>query len=156
MDTRSPECHYRCIQYPVVIPSILRISSLQSDHGMCAKGKKSRRQNPTSNPSMAIQTLLPLLCPLLHDWSSLLLNSETMLLPPSNQKTFKPKLNINKLLLAVCPLSGNASLNTKFLRGYPKSYSLHGAQEQNLSINPVGESGIAGVWNAKFVWFLVI
>ena len=45
---------------------------------------------------------------------------------------------------------------SKFLRGYPKSYSPHGAQEQNLSINPVGEGGMAGVWNGKSIQFLVI
>ena len=89
------------------------------------------------------------------DRSLLLPNSETTLLPPSNQKALKPQLNINKLTLAFWPLSGNAFLNTKFLRGRPKSYSPHGAQEQNLSINPVGESGMAGVWNGKSIRFLV-
>ena len=97
----------------------------------------------------------PLLFSLLYDQPLLLPNSETTLLPPSNQKALKPQLNINKLTLAVWPLSGNASLNTKFLRECPKSYLPHGAQEQNLSINPVGESGIAGVWNGKSILFLV-
>ena len=58
----------------------------------------------------------PLLFSLLYDQPLLLLNSETTLLPPSNQKALKPQLNINKFTLAVWPLSGNASLNTKFLR----------------------------------------
>ena len=31
----------------------------------------------------------------------------------------------------------------------------HGAQEQNLSMNPVGESGMAGVWKRKSIHFLV-
>ena len=56
---------------------------------------------------------------------------------PTFQKALKPQLNINKLTLAAWLLSGNASLNTRFLRGCQKSYSPHGAQEQNLSINSV-------------------
>ena len=97
----------------------------------------------------------PLLFSLLYDQPLHLPNSVTMLLPPSNQKALKPQLNINKLTLAVWPLSGNASLNTKFLRECPKSYSPHGAQEQSLSINPGWGSGIAGVWNWKSIQFLV-
>ena len=97
----------------------------------------------------------PLLFSPLYDRPLLLPNSETTPLPPSNQKPFKPQLNINKLTLAVWPLSGNASLNAKFLRECPKSYSPHGAQEQNLSVSPVEESGMAGVWNGKSIQFLV-
>ena len=58
----------------------------------------------------------PLLFSLLYNQPLLLPNSETTLLPPSNQKALKPQLNINKLTLAVWPLSDIASLNTKFLR----------------------------------------
>ena len=61
---------------------------------------------------------------LLYCRSLLLPNSETTLLFPSNQKALKPQLNINKLTLAVWSLSGNASLNTKFLRECPKSWRL--------------------------------
>ena len=138
IDTRPSECCNQ-IKCPVVRPNVLCVSSLQSDHVMCAKDKKSERENFASNPSMEIQTLVPLLFSLLYDQPLLLPNSETSLLPPSNQKALKPQLNINKSSLAVWPLSGNASLNTKFLRECPKSYSPHGAQEQNLSVNPVGE-----------------
>ena len=96
-------------------------------------------------PAWRSRPWYPLLFSLLYDQPLLLPNSETTLLPPSNQKALKPQLNINKLTLAVRPLSGNASLNTKFLRECPKSYLPHGAQEQNLSINPVGENGIAAL-----------
>ena len=110
MDTRPSECCNQCVQCPVVRPTVLCVSSLQSDHDMCAKDKKSERENFASNPSMEIQTLVPLLFSLLYDQPLLLPNSETTLLPPSNQKALKPQLNINKLTLAVWPLSGNASL----------------------------------------------
>ena len=139
----------------MVRPSVLCISSLQSDYEMCGKDKKSERENLASNSRMAIQTMVPLLFLLLYDQPLLPQNSETMLLSPCNQKTLKPQLNINKLTLAVCLLSGNASLNTKFLRRCPKLYSPYGAQEQNSSMDPVGESGIVGVWNRKLIQFLV-
>ena len=58
MDTRLSECRNRQIQCPVVRPTLFCISSLQSDHEMCAKDKKSERENPASNPSMVIQTLV--------------------------------------------------------------------------------------------------
>ena len=59
MDTRpSARCNQR-IQCPVVRPPVLCISSLQSDYEMCAKDKKSERENLASNPSMEIQTLVP-------------------------------------------------------------------------------------------------
>ena len=58
MDTRPSECCNRRMQRPVV--SVLCISSLQSDHEMCAKDKKSERKNLASNSSMEIQTLVPL------------------------------------------------------------------------------------------------
>ena len=94
--------------------------------------------------------------PLLYDQPLLLQNLETMLFPSSNQKDLKPQLSINKLTLAIWPMSGNASLNTKFLRGCPKSYSPHGAQEHNLSTNLAGKSGKAGVWDGKSIQFPVI
>ena len=146
MDTRPSECRTRHVQCPVVRPAVLRISSRQSDHEMCAKDKKSERENPASNPSMAIQTLVfpPVSSPIRIN-PLLLPNSETTLLPPSNQEALKPELNINKLTLAVWSLSGNASLNTKFLRECPKLYSPHGAQQQNLSINLAGKYGKDGV-----------
>ena len=97
--------------------------------------------------------LFPL--PYVYDHPQLLSNSESTLPPPSNQKALKPQLKIDKLILTVWLLLGNASLNNKFLRGCPNSYSRYGAQEQNLSINPVGESGMADVWNWKFIQFLV-
>ena len=137
MDTRPSECRNRRAQCPVVRTAVLRISSLQSDHEMCVKDKKSERENLSSNPSMEIKTLVPPPVSLLYNRPLLLPNLEPKLLPPSNQKALKPQLNINKLTLAVWPLSGNVSLYTKFLRVCPKSYPPHGAQEQNLSINPV-------------------
>ena len=60
MDTRLSECCNRHVQCPVVRPTVLCVSSLQSDHEMCAKDKKSERENFASNPSMEIQTLVPL------------------------------------------------------------------------------------------------
>ena len=157
MDTRPSECCNRRVQCPVVRPTVLCISSLQSDHEVCAKYKKSERENFASNPSMEIETLVPppVFSPIRSTSTSSEFRDYCTLLPPSNQKALKPQLNINKLTLAVWPLSGNASLNTKFLRECPRSYSPHGTQEQNLSINPVGESGIAGVWNRKSIQFLV-
>ena len=151
VDTRPSECCNRRMQRPVV--SVLCISSLQSDHEMCAKDKKSERKNLASNSSMEIQTLVPL--PVFSPIRSTPPSSEFRDYATSNQKALKPQLNINNLTLAVWPLSGNASLNTKFLRECPKSYSPHGAQEQDLSMNPAGESGMAGVWNGKLVQFLV-
>ena len=59
MDTRPSECCNRRVQCPVVRPSVLCVSSLQSDHEMCAKDKKSERENFASDPSMEIQTLVP-------------------------------------------------------------------------------------------------
>ena len=59
MDTRPSECCDQCIQCPVVRPTVLCISSLQSDQEMCAKDKKSERENFASNPSMEIQALVP-------------------------------------------------------------------------------------------------
>ena len=60
-----------------------------------------------------------------------------MLLPPSNKKALQSQLNIDELTLAVLLLSSNASLDTKFLRGYPKSCLPLGALEQILSMNLV-------------------
>ena len=59
MGTRPSECCSRRIQCPVVRPIVLCVSSLQSDHEMCGKDKKSERENFASNPSMEIQTLVP-------------------------------------------------------------------------------------------------
>ena len=86
MDTRPSECCNQCVQCPVVRFTVLCVSSLQSNHEMCAKDKKSGRENFASNPSIEIQTLVPLL----YDQPLLLPNSETTLLPPSNQKALKP------------------------------------------------------------------
>ena len=58
-NTRPSECCNRRVQCPVVRPSVLCISSLQSDHEMCAKDKRSEGENPASNPGMAIRTLVP-------------------------------------------------------------------------------------------------
>ena len=43
----------------MVRPTVFCVSTLQSDHEMCAKDKKSDRENFASNPSMEIQTLVP-------------------------------------------------------------------------------------------------
>ena len=119
MDTRPSVCCNRCVQCPVVRPTVLCVSSLQSDTVMimrCVQRIKNQKGKILLvTPVWRSRPWYPLLFSLLYDQPLLLPNSETPLLPPSNQKALKPQLNINKLTLAVWPLSGNASLNTKFL-----------------------------------------
>ena len=144
MDTRLSECRNRQIQCPVVRPTLFCVSSLQSDHEMCAKDQKSERGNPAGNPSMVIQTLVspPVSSPIRSTpTSSEFRDYATSPIQPEGLEAPTEHKQIDSSRLAV---SGNASLNTKFLRGCPKSYSPHGVQEQTLSINLVGESGTAG------------
>ena len=125
----------------VVRPSVLCISSLQSDHEMCAKDKRSEGENPASNPGMAIRTLVPppVSSPIrstptpseFRDYATSPIQPEDLVAPTEHKQ-------VDFSCLA-------ASLNTKLLRGCPKSYSPHCAQELNLSVNPVWRSGMAGV-----------
>ena len=158
MGTRPSECCNRHIQCPVVRPTVLCVSSLQSDHEMCAKDKKSERENFASNPSMEIQTLVspPVFSPIrstptsseIRDYTTFPIQPEGLEAPTEHKQVDSSHLAAVRQCFSKYQVSERVS---KII--FASWHS--GTESQYKYINPVEESGIAGVWNGKSIQFLV-
>ena len=106
---------------------------------MCAKDKKSEGENPASNPGMATQTLVPILFPLLYVRStsspSVFRDYATSPIQPEGLEAPTEHKQVDFSCLAAVRQCFSKYQVSEIVS--PKSYSPHGAQEQNLSINPV-------------------